>query len=46
MLELMLDLEFVRTYLDDLLIITKSSLSDHLDNIKKVSQGCEKQADS
>ena len=36
MSELMVDLEFVRTYLDDLLTITKSNLSDHLDKIKKV----------
>ncbi len=36
MSELMVDLEVVRTYLDDLLTITKSSLSDHLDNLKKV----------
>ena len=31
MLELMKNLEFVRTYLDDLLIITKLNLSDLLD---------------
>ena len=31
MLELMINLEFVRTYLDDLLIITKLNLSDILD---------------
>ena len=36
MSELMVDLEFVRTYLDDLLTITKSNLSDHLDKIRKV----------
>ena len=30
MSELMIALEYVRTYLDDLLIITKASLSDHL----------------
>jgi hypothetical protein len=36
MSELMVDLEFVRTYLDDLLTITKSNLSDHLDKLKKV----------
>jgi ABC-type nitrate/sulfonate/bicarbonate transport system substrate-binding protein len=29
-------LEFVCTYLDDLLIITKASLSDQLDKLKKV----------
>ena len=31
MSELMIALEYVRTYLDDLLIITKASLSDHLE---------------
>ena len=36
MSELMCALEYVRTYLDDLLIITKASLSDHLDKLKKV----------
>jgi hypothetical protein len=36
MSELMVDLEFVRTYLDDILTITKSSLSDHLDKLRKV----------
>ena len=36
MLEPMIALEYVRTYLDDLLIITKASLSDHLDKLKKV----------
>jgi len=36
LLELMIALEYVRTYLDDLLIITKASLSDHLDKLKKV----------
>jgi hypothetical protein len=36
MSELMVDLEFVRTYLYNLLTITKSSLSDHLDNLRKV----------
>ena len=36
MSELMIDLEFVRTYLDDLLTITKSTLSDHLDKLRKV----------
>jgi hypothetical protein len=34
MLELMTNLELVRTYLDDLLIITKLNLSDHLDKLK------------
>ena len=36
MSELMITLEYIRTYLDDLLIITKASLSDHLDKLKKV----------
>jgi hypothetical protein len=36
MSELMIDLEFVRTYLDDLLTITKLTLSDHLDKLRKV----------
>ena len=34
--ELMLNLEFIRTYLDDLLTITKSDLRDHLDKLKLV----------
>ena len=36
MSELMLALEFVRTYLDDLLVITKASLEDHLDKLRMV----------
>ena len=36
MSELMLDLEFVKTYFDNLLTITKSSRSVHLDKLKKV----------
>jgi hypothetical protein len=32
----MIDLEFVRTYLDDILTITKLTLSDHLDKLRKV----------
>jgi len=36
MSELLIALEYVRTYLDDLLIITKASLSDHLVRLKKV----------
>ena len=32
----MVDLEFVRAYLDDLLCITKSNLEDHLDKLKMV----------
>jgi hypothetical protein len=34
MSELMSNLEFVRTYLDNLLIITKVNLSDHWDKLK------------
>jgi hypothetical protein len=36
MSELMVALEFVRTYLDDLLCITKASLDDHLDYLRLV----------
>ena len=36
MSELMATLEFVRTYLDDLLCITKGSLKDHLSKLKEV----------
>ena len=36
MSELMAALEFVRTYLDDLLIISKASLSDHLEKLRMV----------
>jgi hypothetical protein len=36
MLELMLALEFVRTYIDDLLVITKASLEDHLAKLRMV----------
>ena len=36
MLELMAALEFVRTYLDDLLCITKGSLEDHLEKLRLV----------
>eukprot|EP00804_Cyclotella_cryptica_P026180 CCRYP_009767-RA/>CCRYP_009767-RA protein AED:0.33 eAED:0.33 QI:0/0/0/1/0/0/3/0/304 len=34
--ELMVALEFVRTYLDDLLCITRASLDDHLDHLRLV----------
>jgi hypothetical protein len=34
--ELMLALEFVRTYIDDLLVITKASLEDHLEKLRMV----------
>ncbi len=33
MSDLMATLEFIRTYLDDLLIITKGSLEDHLEKL-------------
>jgi hypothetical protein len=36
MSELMVALEFVRTYLDDLLCITKASLDDYLDHLRLV----------
>ncbi len=36
MSNLMVALEFVRTYLDDLLCITKASLDDHLDHLRLV----------
>ena len=36
MSELMGTLEFVRTYIDDLLCITKGSLDDHLNKLKRV----------
>jgi hypothetical protein len=34
--ELMGTLEFVRTYIDDLLCITKGGLDDHLNKLKRV----------
>ena len=36
MSELMVALEFVRAYLDDLICITKASLEDHLDKLRMV----------
>ena len=33
MLNLFVDLEYVRTYIDDLLVITKGSLDDHLEKL-------------
>ena len=36
MSDLMATLEFVRTYLDNLLIITKESLEDHLEKLSMV----------
>ena len=44
MSERMVALEFVRTYLDDLLCITKASLDDHLDHLRLVLPGCKKWA--
>ena len=38
MSELMLGLEFVRCYLDDLLVLTSSSWDDHLDKLERVLQ--------
>ena len=38
MSELMMSLEYVRTYLDDLLIISNGSFEDHLDKLKVVFQ--------
>ncbi len=32
----MATLEYVRAYIDDLLVITKGSLDDHLDKLKQV----------
>ena len=36
MSELMVALEFIRTYLDDLLCIMKASLDDNLDHLRLV----------
>jgi hypothetical protein len=36
MSELMVPLEFIRAYLDDLLCITKTSLDDHLDHLRLI----------
>ncbi len=33
---LMATLEYVRAYIDNLLVITKGNLDDHLDNLKQV----------
>ncbi len=38
---LMMALEYVKTYLDILLIITKSNLIDHLDKLKEVLTNCD-----
>ncbi len=37
MSKLIVALEFITTYLDDLLCITKASLDDHLDHLRLVS---------
>jgi hypothetical protein len=34
--ELFIDLEYVRTYIDDLLVITKSSFENHLKDVHRV----------
>ena len=36
MSELMQDLDFVRTYIDDLLVLTKGSYEDHLEKLERV----------
>jgi hypothetical protein len=36
MSEVMATLEFIRTYIDDLLCITKGSLDDHLAKLRRV----------
>ena len=38
MFNLFADLEFVRTYIDDLLIVTKGDLEDHLEKLDAVLQ--------
>ena len=40
---LMKGLEFVCTYIDDLLCITKGDWTDHLDKLEKFSRECKKQ---
>ncbi len=37
MLKLMEDLEYVQAYLDDLLCIFRSSIEEHLENLKRYS---------
>ena len=45
MSDLVATLDFVKTYLDDLLIISTVSLEDHLKKLKEVlSPGCKKLA--
>jgi Reverse transcriptase (RNA-dependent DNA polymerase) len=41
MSELMEGLDFVRTYIDDLLVITKESFDDHLEKLDLVLQRLE-----
>jgi hypothetical protein len=36
MMDLMESLEYVRAYIDDLLIITRGTLEDHLDKLREV----------
>ena len=36
MMDLMASLEFVQTYIDDLLIITRGTLDDHLEKMETV----------
>ena len=36
MSELMVTLEFVQTYIDDILCITKGSMDDHISKLKRV----------
>jgi hypothetical protein len=36
----MATLEYVRAYIDNLLVVTKGSLNDHLDKLKQVSSDC------
>ncbi len=36
----MATLEYARAYIEDLLVITKGSLDDHLDKLKQVSSNC------
>ena len=41
MMNLMEGLEYVRAYIDDLLVITRGSLEDHLEKLREVySGGC------
>ena len=42
MMSFMNDFEYVRAYIDDLLIILKDSLKDHLTKLDKVLKNCTK----